>query len=499
VQLPLPLGIDDSPKPVDLTRTSFSHGGVCPQSERLKLEQRYADLLEETDRFDRRLVSYQGNKGEILHSWIKYREGFSAQLVESLIREFGVQPGDTILEPFSGSATTLLTAKSLGIDAVGIEILPVCRLAWEAKSLVFDYDLDQVRHIYDLIAEGEPGHTDAEFPHLVITESAFPPQTERDLMYYTGWIEKQDVSRTTKTLLRLALTSVLEEVSYTRKDGQYLRWDRRSEKIQKRNRIRLSQDKKPIKGMDKGRLPPVKEVLLSVLGTLIEDIGELQKRPLRDSRQELIYGSALTALPQLADDLFAGVLTSPPYCNRYDYTRTYALELAYLGIGEDGIRELRQSQLSCTVENRAKVDHLRGFYESLGAGDRFEHTLQTVQNNPAFEEVNHALQIRWDRGEINNKGILSMVEGYFTELAFVFAEILRTCRSGAHVAFVNDNVRYGGEVIPVDLLTTNLADQLGFEPARVYVLPQRKGNSSQQMGRFGREALRKSITVWRKP
>ena len=94
---------------------------------------------------------------------------------------------------------------------------------------------------------------------------------------------------------------------------------------------------------------------------------------------------------------------------------------------------------------------------------------------------------------------MGMVRQYFTELTFVFAEILRTCRRGAHVAFVNDNVRYGGEVIPVDMLTTNLAEELGFEPVKVYVLPQRKGNSSQQMEKFGREALRKSVTIWRKP
>jgi len=48
-------------------------------------------------------------------------------------------------------------------------------------------------------------------------------------------------------------------------------------------------------------------------------------------------------------------------------------------------------------------------------------------------------------------------------------------------------------------LCTNLAEQLGFEPVKVYVLSQRKGNSSQQMGKFGRAALRKSITIWRKP
>ena len=196
---------------------------------------------------------------------------------------------------------------------------------------------------------------------------------------------------------------------------------------------------------------------------------------------------------------FAGVITSPPYCNRYDYTRTYALELAYLGAGEDGIRALRRSQLSCTVENRSKVEHLRDVYRTLGQEGRFNDILHVVRSNLAFQEVNEALRIREKRGDLNNKGVLPMVEGYFTELTFVFAEIFRTCRTGAQVAFVNDNVRYGGEVIPVDLLTTDLAVQLGFEPVKVYVLPQRKGNSSQQMGRFGREAMRKSITVWRRP
>ena len=92
-----------------------------------------------------------------------------------------------------------------------------------------------------------------------------------------------------------------------------------------------------------------------------------------------------------------------------------------------------------------------------------------------------------------------MVEGYFTELTFVFAELFRVCTPGAHVAFVNDNVRYAGEVIPVDYLTTMLAEELGFIPETVYTLHQQKGNSSQQMKKYGKINLRKSITVWMKP
>lgn len=58
-------------------------------------------------------------------------------------------------------------------------------------------------------------------------------------------------------------------------------------------------------------------------------------------------------MPALPGNSYDAVVTSPPYCNRYDYTRTYALELALLGIGEDEISKLRQEMLSCTVENRA--------------------------------------------------------------------------------------------------------------------------------------------------
>jgi DNA modification methylase len=498
-QLPLPLEPIDGSSASGLLRRSFSHDDACPQEERISLEQQYADLLEETARFDRRWVSYQGNKGEILHSWMKYREGFSAQLVECLLDEFDIHPGDTILEPFSGSGTTLLVAKSRGINSVGIEILPVCHLAWDAKSLVFDYDLDELNRIYETIVEVSPHQPMAAFPHLAITDGAFPQETENELMFFTHWVEQLNVSEEAKLLLRLVLTSILEEVSYTRKDGQYLRWDSRSRKMQQRNESRTARGKKPIKGMHKGDLPAVKEVFLRAFATIMADIGELQGRPGPESRQKLIKGSTLTTLPILEEDRFDSVITSPPYCNRYDYTRTYALELAYLGVGEEGVRELRQSQLSCTVENRSKTNSLRSHYTSLGQLDRYERIMGAVLGNPVFNEINRALWLRWKRGQINNRGILPMVKGYFIELSFVFAEILRTCRSGACVAFVNDNVRYGGEVIPVDLLSTNLAETLGFEPVKVYVLPQRKGNSSQQMGRFGREALRKSITVWKKP
>lgn len=477
---------------------AFSHGDVCEQEARLALEVRYQHLMEETTEFNRQLVSFQANKTETLHSWIKYREGFSATLVELLLHKFGLAPGDTVLDPFAGSCTTMLVAQALGINAVGIELLPNNHLAWEAKSRAQKYDLQELERISHLLSDSVPPPASDPFPHLVITESAFPEQTENDLMAYSRWINELDVSDDAKLLYRLAIMAILEEVSYTRKDGQYLRWDSRAAKIRANNERRKQKGLHVLEGIDKGELRSVKTALISSWTKICRDIAELKRTPYASSTQKLIQGSALLTLPQIADQQFSAVITSPPYANRYDYTRTYALELAYLGVADD-IFALRQQLLSCTVENRPKLTELQEYYRSIGLSDRFTRILSLVRRNRVLDEVNAALATRNQRGEINNAGVLGMINQYFTELVFVYAEIFRLCRRGAHVAFVNDNVRYAGEVIPVDFMSTNLAEAIGFEPVKIYVLPQRKGNSSQQMSKFGRVELRKSITIWRKP
>jgi site-specific DNA-methyltransferase (cytosine-N4-specific) len=208
--------------------------------------------------------------------------------------------------------------------------------------------------------------------------------------------------------------------------------------------------------------------------------------------------SSLIELPLLESDIVSGVITSPPYCNRYDYTRIYALELVYLGMGEKEIRQARQDLLSCTVESRTKIDFLREYYISINREKSYNDVISIIQNTAALDEVLQALSFRNERGDINNKGVLSMVKGYFEELAFIYYELFRVCKKGAKVAFVNDNVRYAGEVIPVDFISTEIAEEIGFTPCKVYTLKQQKGNSSQQMKKFGRVPLRKSITLWEK-
>ncbi len=59
--------------------TNFSADDFCKDIERKKLEEKYAKVLEITEKFNRQSVRYQLSKKDTLHSWLKYKEGFSAK------------------------------------------------------------------------------------------------------------------------------------------------------------------------------------------------------------------------------------------------------------------------------------------------------------------------------------------------------------------------------------------------------------------------------------
>jgi DNA modification methylase len=195
-------------------------------------------------------------------------------------------------------------------------------------------------------------------------------------------------------------------------------------------------------------------------------------------------------MPTLSDGMYDSIITSPPYCNRYDYTRTYALELALLGTNEQQLANLRQQMLCCTVENRAK--------DLLKINPKWAEPLAAADQQELLQAILKYLDDQKLHGMLNNNGIPRMVRGYFYEMACVIAESSRVMKPRALLFMVNDNVRYAGASISVDMILSNIAERLGFNVENILILPDDKGNSSQQMGEHGREPLRKCVYIWRK-
>lgn len=481
--------------------SNFSADNFSSQIARLELENRLINLTEISDSINRQSVSFQLSKKDQLHRWLKYKEGFSSDLVLNLLNDFEIPKNGLVMDPFLGSGTTAMVCQMNGINSIGFDILPMSQIAIEAKKNVFNYDLCELTKIKrELESMDCPLDYDNTFNYLSITDGAFPETTAREIIFFTEWNLKSSYSKIAKNLITLCILNSLETISYTAKDGQYLRWDYRSKKMREANEDRLNKGKRPIVvRLDKGDLPSLKENLCEEFEKVLNDIYYIQSHT-ENTGAEVSYieGSALFEMPKMPNDILDGVITSPPYCNRYDYTRTYALELNYLNLSKERIAQLRQTLLSCTVENKSKLAELEKFYSMMGKNDFFVNTINVVNKNNSLNEIKKSLLERDKNGDINNNGVLRMVDGYFTELTFIYAELYRLCKKGAKVAFVNDNVRYGGEVIPVDFISTELAEQIGFKPLKIITLKQQKGNSSQQMKKFGKVALRKSITIWEK-
>jgi hypothetical protein len=479
---------------------SSPQGMPTPSIEREKLYKRFELQILTNTALDRSLVSNQANKKLPFYSWFRYREGFSEPFVDYVISHILNRPEPGILlDPFSGAGSALFAASVRGWQTKGIEVLPVGIYATHARFIVEKFDVAMFRALVKEIVHvnfADYYNPDYELKPIRITNGAIPQMEERQLVGYISYCQQHITDEDIRTLFLYAAMCILEEISYTRKDGQFLRWDARSGR---------SQGEKPF---NKGRIYTFCEAIEAKLKQMANDLGEqciqqplFEEKPTADISYimpELYESSCLDMLPLMDSNSIDAVLTSPPYANRYDYTRTYALELVYLGCNEYKVRQLRQDMLSCTVENKDKQDQLYSFYKEIGREVDFQNIESVFYRQEALQEILSILDGYLAQGRLNNPGIASLVRNYFYEMCFVIHELARILKAGGTIVMVNDNVRYAGEEVPVDLILSAMAESFGLTVKRIWTLGRGKGNSSQQMGSHGRTELRKCVYVWEK-
>jgi len=424
-----------------------------PNSKRQEIEDKFGDIIhEELDLSS--LVSYVGNKKLPFLRIYRYKEAFAFSFVRDFLTRFEANSDDYVFDPFSGLGTTMFTSMLSGISSIGIDKLPIAYFISRTLPSFFLLKENELAEMWTFlisrIQKSDPANVALD---VRIMKLAFDEETLLTLRKLKRTIEQ--FSFPYHDILLLLFFSILEECSFTAKEGQFLRLKRNkrtSDPIEAMGR-KVAQVEEDIRRM--------KRLFsnLSIKDGIVPDVY------LGDARD--LSNIEFKRRPTI-------IITSPPYANRYDYTRTYSLELCFHFVRNfEELKAIRFGILRSHIESK------------IHAGE--------VPTHPVIKEVLQALS----RKKLNNPKIPSMITTYFVDMERVIREWFEVLDTKAKVAMVVDNVRFEGELIPVDLVLSEIAEQVGFNVKEI-IVARYKGNSSQQMKKYGRVPVRESILIWEK-
>jgi hypothetical protein len=396
------------------------------------------------------LVNFGENKNLPRHRWFNIKEGFSSEIIKELIKKFDGKEDDLVFDPFSGSGTTVLSAKELGIPSFGIEVNP---FLWEiSKSKLIEGPIDLSKHI-SFIENINPEKNICP-PKLSISQKLFGKQLKNVLAikeYISSVKNNQE-----RQLLKTAFLCSLEISSSAKKDG---------------NGLKYPKNKKPAQ---------IKEVIIEKIRTIQEDINQ---NVLDKEVKSLIFNEDVRDLesfirekhPEYIDKT-SFCLFSPPYMNCFDYTEIYKIELWFGDFIEEysDLKKLREKSLDSHLNkklfgNRKLNDKTVNFFYSI------------------LEEK-----------ELWSKKIPKMIEGYFEDMWKTLNGIYLTLKKGGVCVIVVGNSSYGNVVIPTDLILGKIGLHCGFKKCSIEIA-RRLGTSSQQLNKVNKpELLRESLVILKK-
>ena len=412
------------------------------------------------------LVTFARNKEAPVHKWYKYTQGFSGALVQTLIQELNLTPKDIVLDPFAGCGTTNLVCSQSGIPSIGIEISPVA--AWIAQSKVRPWRHRELRSLISglHLPKGRDVSQNETMPKCFegYLKKAYSPSVLSQLVSISRYFDDDTIfAPRHRNFLKLGLIGIMENVSQIRKHGSHYRYMLKTESIglQKLN-IQIIDPQADIR-------PIVMDRLRSMVDDVVNTGSQRQL-----AQCKIVVGDSRST--SISDSTVSTVITSPPYLNRNNYIAQQKAEMAVLGLIQTH-REYR-SLVKSTIKSHVESD-------------------LPPKPQTRFPEIELILE-RIELTENNNPKIPNMIAGYFEDIADSLQELRRIMQPGGQAVFVVGNSRWGGVVVPVDHLLLMIAEKQGFKARRVLVT-RLKGNSPQQMKRFGRIPVRESIIIFQKP
>jgi hypothetical protein len=411
-----------------------------------------------------------------VHDWYRFVLSYPPHLVRNYISDFGLNGTHTLLDPFCGTGTTLVEAKLLGIGSIGLEANPFAHFASSVKVdwEVSPDDLESRAHeiagsvLQQLKAQGIDDDLpfDAsqneitlktlgpEAAELLITNSISPVPLHKSLLLLE-YIRQHHEARCYQHLLLAYANALVFKISNLHFGPE----------------VGAGKPKQDI---------PVVSAWLAEVERITSDLRLLAERKPCPSKVFLADSRQLSeVVPPCSVD---AVITSPPYPNEKDYTRTTRLESVILGFIKN------KADLKLLKKNLIR-SNTRGVYKA-------DDDDQWVAENREIQRI--SAQIEQRRIELGKDSGFERLYGRVTQLYFGgmarhFLDLKTVLRPGAQLAYVvGDQASYLRVMIRTGDLLAEIASDLGYEIVRTDLFRTRFATASKQQ-------LREEVVVLRWP
>ncbi len=384
------------------------------------------------------------------HDWYRFVLSYPPHLVRDVLDRFALAKNDLVLDPFCGTGTTVVECKKFGIPSIGIEAHPMAHFAGQTKSN-WSVSPRRLREVARTIAEdaletleGE-GIIDDSQPLLVQENNAEMPlrslPEEEARLLLTNSISPRPLHKV------LTLLEVIDRHA-TPGTAPVLRLAVARELVTSIGNLHFG----PEVGVGpKKDDAPVVSAWSSRVAQMADDLDQLQDRKLIPCLVH--HGDSRDESGLLEPRSVSGVITSPPYPNEKDYTRTTRLESVLLGFisSKAELQTLKRGML------------LRSNTRNIYKGDTDD---ALVADHPEIQRIANEIEAR--RIELGKTSgferlYAKVTKQYFGGMARHLAGLRPALRPGARLAYVvGDQASYLRIMIRTGELLASLAERLGY-------------------------------------
>ena len=412
------------------------------------------------------------------HDWYRFVLSYPPHLVRDYVQRFDLGRRARILDPFSGTGTTVVECKKLGIASVGIEAHPMSHFAGQTK-LDWSIDADRLEQTAIRIAEAtltkleRQGIIDDPQPNLLRED----PPTSVMLRTLTAEAAKLLLADSISPLplhKTLVLLDLIDCADYGR---SHLRLALAKALVGTISNLHFG----PEVGV--GPAKPDAPVVSTWLGLVVQMAHDLRSLSEKAKVMATIHHADSREMRRLLPPRsIDAVITSPPYPNEKDYTRTTRLETVLLGF-------IREKQAMRALKRTMLRSNTRGVYKE-------DVDDQWVAQHAEIQRIANAIEAR--RIELGKTSgferlYARVTKLYFGGMARHLAELRPLLRPGARLAYVvGDQASYLRVMIRTGQILASIAEEQGYRVERIDLFRTRLATAT-------REQLREEVLVLQWP